>query len=141
MALLALEQVFSAFLSVYGTAPGAFTASFDVDIWIILTAKEPFDELRRDLDWLQVACVRPVIRALLEVLLPFGLRQADPAEPVIALSALHLRASTADERDPRATLLIRARLGTVLEVDLVESVLHKLVLLSDLMHHILILDK
>ena len=141
MALLALEQVLSAFLSVDGTAPGAFTASFDVDIWIILTAKEPFDELRRDLDWLQVACVRPVIRALLEVLLPFGLRQADPAEPVIALSALHLRASTADERDPRATLLIRARLGTVLEVDLVESVLHKLVLLSDLMHHILILDK
>ena len=141
MALLALEQVLSAFLSVDGAAPGAFTASFDVDIWIILTAKEPFDELRRDLDWLQVACVRPVIRALLEVLLPFGLRQADPAEPVIALSALHLRASTADERDPRATLLIRARLGTVLEVDLVESVLHKLVLLSDLMHHILILDK
>ena len=141
MALLAFEQVLAAFLSVNGAAPGAFAASFDVNIWVILTAKEPFDKLRRYLDRLKVTFVRPVIRALLEVLLPFGLRQADPAEPVIALSALHLRASTADERDPRATLLIRARLGTVLEIDLVESVLHKLVLLSDLMHHILILDK
>ena len=32
-------------------------------------------------------------------------------------------------------------LGTVLEVNLVESGLHKFVLLSDLLHHILILDK
>ena len=88
--MLTFEQVLAAFLSVNGAAPGAFATSFDVNIWVILTAKEPFDKLRRYLDRLKVTFVRPVIRALLEVLLPFGLRQADPAEPVIALGALDL---------------------------------------------------
>ena len=141
MALLAFEQVLAAFLSVNGAAPGAFATSFYVNIWVILTAKEPFDKLRRYLDRLKVTFVRPVIRALLEVLLPFGLRQADPAEPVIALGALDLRASSADERNSRSTLCVRTWLGTLLEVNLVEPGLHKCVLLSDLLHHILILDK
>ena len=73
MALLAFEQILAAFLSVDSAAPGEFAASFDVYIWVILTAKEPFDKLRRYFDRLKVAFVRPVIRALLEVLLPFGL--------------------------------------------------------------------
>ena len=104
MALLTFEQVLAAFLSVDGTAPGAFAASFDVDIWIILTAKEPFDKLRRYLDRLKVTFVGPVLRALLKVLLPFCLLKADPTEPVITFGALDLRASTTDERYPRATL-------------------------------------
>ena len=57
MALLAFEQILAAFLSVDSAAPGAFAASFDVYIWVILTAKEPFDKLRRYFDRLKVAFV------------------------------------------------------------------------------------
>lgn len=60
---------------------------------------------------------------------------------MITLGALDLRASTADECNPCATLCIWTWLGTLFEVNLVESGLHKLVLLSDFLHHILVLDK
>ena len=60
---------------------------------------------------------------------------------MIALGALDLRASSADERNSRTTLCVRTWLSTLLEVNFVEPGLHKFVLLSDLLHHILILDE
>ena len=87
---------------------------------------------------LQVSRIAPVIRLLLVMLLTLGLIQAHPTKPRPTLCALDLSATTTHQSDPGSTLLVRARLATVLEVDLVEFGLHKLVRLRDVVHLLLV---
>ena len=72
---------------------------------------------------------------LLVVLLSLGWHGASPTEGVVTLSALDLGTATSWlKRDPSTTLGIWAFLRAVLHVDLIESLLHDDVLLSDLTH-------
>ena len=87
-----------------------------------------------------MAMVRPVIWSLLEVLLPLGLLQAHPTEPVIALGALDLGAPATHKSDPHAAFLVRARLRAIFEVNVIQFGLHDLILLRDLLHEVPILD-
>ena len=88
-----------------------------------------------------MAMVRPVIWSLLEVLLPFGLLKADPAEPVITLRALDLGATSTHESNPHSAFLVGARFRAILEVNVIQFGLHELILFCNLLHEVLILDK
>ena len=88
-----------------------------------------------------MAMVRPVIWSLLEVLLPLGLLEADPAEPVITLRALDLGASSTHESNPHSAFLVGARFRAILEVNVIQFGLHELILFCNLLHEVLILDK
>ena len=71
----------------------------------------------------------------------FGLLKANPAEPLKALSALQLAASTRFHGNRSSTFLVWARLGAIFEVNSIESFLHEFVLFSDLTHLVLVLGK
>ena len=81
---------------------------------MLIVAHVLLDHVECDFQGLEVSLVRPVIRPFFEVLLPFGIRHADPTEVLPALGALNLRVATADESDVGATFSIGAALSAVL---------------------------
>ena len=93
--MLACQQVLATLFPVDSSAvrDRALDAELDVHIRIFLHAKIPFDHFQCDLNRLDMAFITPVIWLLLEMLLTFGLAEADPAEPLPALSALDLAAA------------------------------------------------
>ena len=68
--------------------------------------------------------ITPVIRILFEMLMTFGLLKANPAEPLPALCALNLAASTRFHGNWSSTFLVWARFGAIFEVNIIESFLH-----------------
>ena len=141
--LLACQQVLAATLPVDSSTVrvGTLDAEFDVHIRVFLHAKIPFDHLKCDFNRLNMAFIAPVIWLILVMLLTFSLLEAYPAEPMPALRALDLGASTRFHGDPSSTFLVWARFGAIFEVDLIESFLHEFVLFGDLGHSVRILGQ
>ena len=141
--LLAWQQVLAASLPVNSSTVWDRTPNteFDVHIWVFLHTNIPFNHFKRDFYRLYLALITPVICILFEMLKTFGLLKANPAEPLPALSALQLAASTLFHGNRSSAFLVWARLGALFEVNSIESFLHEFVLFSDLMHLVLVLDK
>lgn len=142
LTLLTSEQILSTFLPVDTSTTRTLAAELDIDIRIFLHAHVSLNKLDCDIDRLLVTLIWPVIWLLFEMLLTFSLLGTDPTEPLPAFSALHLRAAAPwYQGNWCITLRIRTSFGAMFHVDFIESILHKLVLLSNFTYHALEFNK
>ena len=119
LALFAFNQVFAASFPIDTATRRALAAHLNVHVRVFLHSDVPLNHFKGDFDGLQMSLIRPVIRVLLVVFLALGLLSADPAEPLPALGALHLRAATTDESDGGPALRIWTPFAALLEVNVI----------------------